>query len=120
MSIPLFYAFFSFQVHRRTLYDDSRGVGEPINETGLDGEGLIIRGKHFVILDSLKNATEQHRLLGESLFLRPHHIFIRDKGSYKDWTSNCLTSVSSLVIITLKVTVRIINQKYTENILCSF
>jgi hypothetical protein len=50
-------------VHRRTLVDDGRGVGEAINETDIGitscppygnatriGEGLIIRGKHRIIV----------------------------------------------------------------------
>lgn len=50
-------------VQRRTLVDDNRGVGEPLNETDGDvtpyppygdasryGEGIIIRGKHRVVV----------------------------------------------------------------------
>jgi hypothetical protein len=32
-------------VHRRLLFDDSLGVGEPLNETGIDKKGMIVRGK---------------------------------------------------------------------------
>ena len=43
-------------VHRRALYDDSRGVAEPLNETISDcrfcnSPGLIVRGTHFLALE---------------------------------------------------------------------
>ena len=74
-------------------------MGEPINETGLDGKGLIIRGKHVVILDDVKNSTKHHREAGESLMLRPHYIFIRDEGTYKDWTTKYLPTVRDMIFV---------------------
>ncbi len=72
-------------------------MGEPINETGVNGDGLIIRGKHLIILDDLKNSTEHHRLLGEALMLKPQQVFVRAEGTYKDWTNHYISHVSSYV-----------------------
>ena len=59
------------QLHRRMLKDDRRGVGEPLNETGQFGEGLIIRGKHFVLVEDIDKSSAAHRLMAEQLFLAP-------------------------------------------------
>lgn len=57
-------------VHRRTLADDSRGVGEPLNETQSCtsyphfqriGRGLVITGKHYLLFSNVSNAAAQWR-----------------------------------------------------------
>lgn len=77
-------------VHRRVQKDDSRGVQEPLNETmcgcndinaepghmgenGHEGDGgcqcagLTMRGKHWIIFDTIERTHEVRRLVSENL-----------------------------------------------------
>jgi lysosomal alpha-mannosidase len=82
-------------VHRRLLYDDKRGVGEPLNETGLLGEGLVIKGKHWVILDDQANSTYNHRMLAERIMLEPQLSFIYNSSNSKQNYSLMHTGLSA-------------------------
>ena len=81
------------QVHRRCLHDDGRGVGEPLNETGQFGDGLIIRGRHLVLLDDYVNSTFYQRLLGELLMLEPMQAFMPSTDSPSDYMDKYFTNV---------------------------
>lgn len=53
-------------LHRRLLEDDRRGMAEPLNETVNNGSGLVVRSKHFIVVDSHDNAAvSRHRLIEE-------------------------------------------------------
>lgn len=67
-----------FMVHRRLLYSDGTVDGEPLNEPGTDGRGLIIRGKFLVLLETTKNSARLHRMVGEEEFLRPLIAFSKN------------------------------------------
>ena len=69
-----------FQVHRRLLYDDGRGVREPLNEPGINGKGLIIRGKHLLILDTVDNSAYTQRMMAEELMMIPELSFTQNEG----------------------------------------
>ncbi|OTF77929.1 lysosomal alpha-mannosidase precursor-like protein [Euroglyphus maynei] len=58
-------------VHRRLLHDDYFGVGEPLNEPGVDGHGLVIRGRHLLLLDQVEQAAVKHRPLAQEMFMEP-------------------------------------------------
>jgi len=69
---------FELMVHRRLLADDSRGVGEPLNETdGITpypnpvrlGTGLHIIGSHYVLLDDPTTALKNLRALQSRVYM---------------------------------------------------
>uniref|UniRef100_A0A3Q0SVF1 Alpha-mannosidase n=1 Tax=Amphilophus citrinellus TaxID=61819 RepID=A0A3Q0SVF1_AMPCI len=64
-------------LHRRLLYDDFRGVGEPLNETShIFPEGLVVRGRLLLTLDPPQTAADTHRPLAEETVLQPLLTFI--------------------------------------------
>uniref|UniRef100_A0A8K9Y0E8 Alpha-mannosidase n=1 Tax=Oncorhynchus mykiss TaxID=8022 RepID=A0A8K9Y0E8_ONCMY len=59
-------------LHRRLLYDDVRGVGEPLNETSdIYPEGLVVRGRHLLSLSPPATAADTHRPLAQEVVLQP-------------------------------------------------
>ena len=69
-----------FMVHRRLLRDDRRGVGEALNEPGINGRGLIVRGKFLLLLEAAKSSAKFHRVIGEEEMLRPSLAFSAGSG----------------------------------------
>ncbi|KAM9242884.1 lysosomal alpha-mannosidase [Dugong dugon] len=70
-------------VHRRLLRDDARGVGEPLQEAGPNGQGpgLWVRGRHLVLLDTARAAAVGHRLLAEKEILAPQIVLALGGGA---------------------------------------
>ncbi|XP_035227790.1 lysosomal alpha-mannosidase-like isoform X2 [Stegodyphus dumicola] len=62
-------------IHRRLLHDDAFGVGEALNETGVDGHGLVITGSHYLLFTSIDKAASKHRPLAQKLFMKPQISF---------------------------------------------
>ena len=62
-------------VHRRLGHDDNRGVAEPLNETGLDGHGLIVRSTHRVHLSTTVGAGKVLRSSAAQSLFRPIAMF---------------------------------------------
>lgn len=70
-------------VQRRLQQDDRRGVGEPLNEPGLDasGKGLIIRGTHRLSLDTPSAASGAGKDALQALMFPPSLFFSPGGGS---------------------------------------
>ncbi|KAK0140408.1 Lysosomal alpha-mannosidase [Merluccius polli] len=59
-------------LHRRLLYDDVRGVGEPLNETSaVFPQGLVVRGRLLLSLAPPPLAADAHRPLAQENVLPP-------------------------------------------------
>ena len=61
-------------LHRRLFNDDAFGVGEALNETAF-GVGLVVRGKHRVMLTNSPNADLESRLEAERMLMKPVLFF---------------------------------------------
>ncbi|CAN6472468.1 unnamed protein product [Victoria cruziana] len=58
-------------LHRRLLHDDSRGVGEPLNETVCIREaceGLVIQGKFYLNINPLGHGAKWRRTMGQEIY----------------------------------------------------
>jgi len=83
-------------VHRRLLSDDAKGVGEALNETAY-GEGIIARGKHYLIYSKKTNQIGQERILQNEILMSNWLFFDDISGiSYNDWRQRYTHSNSSL------------------------
>uniref|UniRef100_A0A914CYV3 alpha-mannosidase n=1 Tax=Acrobeloides nanus TaxID=290746 RepID=A0A914CYV3_9BILA len=82
-------------VHRRDFFDDGFGVDEPLNELGRDNRGLVIRGRHWLILTDKGNATKMARTIAQDLFYSPIITFSQ-YSSVNAYTSSYLTQFSGL------------------------
>eukprot|EP00986_Skeletonema_menzelii_P007327 scaffold2854_cov140-Skeletonema_menzelii.AAC.3 len=80
-------------IQRRTLYDDARGVGEPLNETDIGitpnqpfgnaerlGEGVIVKGHHRIIVGKGGSGASKLRGAMDSTFSQPH-VFVASAPS---------------------------------------
>ncbi|XP_018421620.1 PREDICTED: lysosomal alpha-mannosidase [Nanorana parkeri] len=68
-------------VHRRLLYDDFRGVGEALLEPGQYMEGLVVRGKHLLVLDTPEASANVHRKLALQQYLSPQIVLSTGQGA---------------------------------------
>jgi len=83
-------------VHRRILHDDGLGVGEPLNETAY-GKGLVVTGKHILLIDRPSDSARLHRVGAQQLFMHPLATYsLPNTSSYANYSDMYRQSWSAL------------------------
>ncbi len=70
-------------VHRRIPFCDQSSIAEPLNETAF-GQGLVVRGKHLLIVDVPSKSALIHRTSAQQLYMQPVSTFALTNLSYTD------------------------------------
>ncbi|XP_057783917.1 LOW QUALITY PROTEIN: alpha-mannosidase [Salvia miltiorrhiza] len=85
-------------LHRRILKDDSRGVGEALDETvcinNSTCEGLTVRGNYYISVDQLGSGARWRRTAGQEIY-SPLVLAFSHEDSEK-WSSSYLVQGSSM------------------------
>jgi len=84
-------------IHRRLLYDDAFGVGEALDEPGVDGKGLIVRGSHFVYYGPSSTAKKLQRAIANKLWMQPIVTFGKFNGDVTSYRNHFNTNFTALL-----------------------
>ncbi|CAF4067741.1 unnamed protein product [Rotaria sordida] len=83
-------------IHRRIPNSDpSSAMMEPLNETAF-GKGLVVRGKHLVIIDTPNNSALIHRANAQQFYMQPISTFALTNISYANYSTNYRQTWSAL------------------------
>ncbi|XVE82470.1 hypothetical protein DITRI_Ditri16bG0007200 [Diplodiscus trichospermus] len=84
-------------LHRRMLHDDSRGVGEALDESVCAGgtcEGLTIRGNYYISINQIGEGAHWRRTTGQEVYSPLLLAFTQEK--METWTASHLTKASAM------------------------
>ncbi|XP_021907952.1 alpha-mannosidase [Carica papaya] len=84
-------------LHRRMLFDDSRGVGEALDEIACSGstcEGLTVRGNYYMSIDKLGAGARWRRTTGQEVYSPLLLAFTHE--SLENWRSSFLTKATAM------------------------
>ncbi|OVA19618.1 Glycoside hydrolase family 38 [Macleaya cordata] len=84
-------------LHRRTLYDDSRGVGEPLDETVCvehTCDGLTIRGTYYMNINQLGTGQRWRRTTGQEVYSPLLLAFTHEKN--ENWNVSRVLNATTM------------------------
>ncbi|KAL3527226.1 hypothetical protein ACH5RR_011882 [Cinchona calisaya] len=84
-------------LHRRTIYDDSRGVGEALDErvcVESTCEGLTVRGTYYASINPLGAGSHWRRTTGQEIYSPLLVAFTHEKSG--EWKASHLTKASTM------------------------
>ena len=103
-----------FMIHRRLLADDSRGVGESLNETTLGmepyptwerkGDGIIVSGTHYLLLSDINNAMKATRGAMDRVYQQLHNFYGKYTG---DVSSNPFPPIKAMMPLSYDLPINI-------------
>jgi len=82
-------------VHRRLTHQGSGG-DFIIDEDGVDGKGLVVRGKHYLFFKPISESTKHYRDLSQKLFMEPIVSFAKYNSTEADFLTKHVTTFSGL------------------------
>jgi lysosomal alpha-mannosidase len=104
-------------VHRRLLYDDGFGVGEALNESAF-GQGLVVRGRHILIVESPASSALKHRVLAQQFYMHSLATYSLTQQSFADYSSTYRLTWSALTdTLPLNVHLLTLDQLGSKNFL---
>lgn len=106
ISITYYYSR-KYQLHRRLLYDDDKGVSEPLNETAFE-TGLIVRGTHTVQINDIAESVDAYRLKAIQSAYHPVPSFAKTELTIEQWFNQFNKSVRNFCSKTLVTLVLLI------------
>ncbi|XP_046352433.2 lysosomal alpha-mannosidase-like [Haliotis rufescens] len=102
-------------VHRRTLFDDGLGVGEPLNERGKNRQGLVYRGTHYLYVGTKTSSAKFSREKAQEIHFKPTLSFVPlDSDKSNKWGTT-ETMAWSGIRTSLPANVHVLSLDYVED-----